>query len=189
MLGYITALGSGVSLFEKYPDVLLALSFLSSFLWLSWLAHTYSISKLAGYIAYELAPRVRKHSHSTELLLGWEEYARTMSRAGVEAYASPYPPPHSTLADKHNAPVNIAGCILGLFATATPVLLIIYFIAAIKQNLIVTKHTCFYLEFSNAISDSRLLMMIISLIVWWIAIRQYHIVQSKWKAVDAAAAR
>ena len=184
VLGYVTALGGGLSLLEKAPDVSLALSFLSSLLWLSWLAHTYSISKLAGYIACELAPRIRQHSHSKELLLGWEQYSRTMNRAGVEAYQSPYPPPlPSTQA---RAPVNSAGCILGLFAGATPVLIFVYVAIAVEKGLIVISHTCVLLDLSNPISDARVLMMIISVVVWGVAIRQYCLVREKWRAIDQA---
>src|SRR5437588_4804255 len=57
IVGHITALGTGLSLSGKVPDVLLALSYVSSLLWLSWLAHTRQIYKLSGYVATQLGPR------------------------------------------------------------------------------------------------------------------------------------
>src|SRR6266481_5511058 len=64
----LAAIGSGLAVIKDYPDVVLALAALSSFLWLLWIDHTSQIYKIAAYIGLKLAPRLR--SGNSELL-GW----------------------------------------------------------------------------------------------------------------------
>jgi len=182
VLGQLTVWGLGISALDKYPDVLLGLSTVTSFIWIFWLAHTQQISKLACYIACHLAPRLREHSDK-ERVLGWEEYSRIMKGAG--AYNLPYPPKRSTAGDVSGAePLNVARCILWLFAGATPVFLSMYWIIAVKKGLIATLRLPVLLDLSNLISDARVLMMVISLVIWFIAIGQYRLIHQIWKAID-----
>jgi hypothetical protein len=82
VLAEIAALGAGISVLDKVPDVLLGLSAVSSFLWLLWMDHTEQIYKIAAYIAQQLAPRLRARDPEC---LGWERFLRILDKGGKEA--------------------------------------------------------------------------------------------------------
>src|SRR6266705_1292715 len=73
VLAEIAALGAGISVVDKVPDVLLGLAAVSGFLWLLWMDHTEAIHKIALYIAHELAPRIQISYAGG---LGWEKFLR-----------------------------------------------------------------------------------------------------------------
>lgn len=75
----LAALGAGLSAFDKFPEILLGLAVVSSFLWVFWMDHTGQIFKIAAYIALRLAPRLRKASPGA---FGWERFFRELD-AGV----------------------------------------------------------------------------------------------------------
>jgi hypothetical protein len=54
----LAAVGAGLSVITKLPDVLLGLAAVSCFLWLFWVDHAGAVYKLASYIALELAPKL-----------------------------------------------------------------------------------------------------------------------------------
>ncbi|BAY77633.1 hypothetical protein NIES25_41000 [Nostoc linckia NIES-25] len=78
----LTALGAGLSVLEKFPDVVIALAAVSSFLWLLWIDHTSQIYKIAAYIGLCLAPQL---SEGNEQLLGWEHFMRTLDQGNHKA--------------------------------------------------------------------------------------------------------
>src|SRR5215471_17255465 len=56
----LTALGAGIFVMKEHPAVVIALTAVSSFLWLLWIDHTSQIYKIAFYIGMNLAPRLRE---------------------------------------------------------------------------------------------------------------------------------
>jgi len=71
----LAALGAGLSVLKDFPDVVVALAMVSSFLWLLWIDHTSQIYKIAASIGLRLAPRLRERNLE---LLGWEHFMRTL---------------------------------------------------------------------------------------------------------------
>lgn len=72
----LAALGAGLSVIDKLPDVLLALAGVSAFLWLFWVDHAGQVYKIAGYLGIVLAPRLAGLVKAK--VLGWEEFVRQM---------------------------------------------------------------------------------------------------------------
>lgn len=83
----LTALGTGLSVFDRFPDVLLGLAAVSCFLWLLWLDHAQQVHKIAAYIGRSLAPRVQQGRPS---LLGWERYLRVLDGSDEDAARALY---------------------------------------------------------------------------------------------------
>src|SRR5437588_5584259 len=84
VLAEITALGAGLSVMGRVPelpDVMLGLAAVSTFLWLFWMDHTEQIYKIALYIAQRLAPRLQQ-SHPGSL--AWEKFGRGLGGAKRE---------------------------------------------------------------------------------------------------------
>ena len=177
ILGHITALGTGLSLSGKVPDVLLALSYVSSLLWLSWLAHTRQIYKLSGYVATQLGPRFPHPP--VKRALYWEEYSRMVDRVGLTAYELTYPELLAKATATTNQHQNISWFI-GLFFACGPLLLSIYvFIVARKQCSIEE-------ALSEPLNYLRLLMVIGSLFLWHAARKRYREIDEVRKAIEAA---
>ena len=74
----LAALGAGVSIINKLPDVLLALAGVSCFLWLFWVDHAGQVYKIAGYLGIVLAPRLTTATASP--VLGWEKFVREIEQ-------------------------------------------------------------------------------------------------------------
>lgn len=68
----LAALGTGLSVMTKVPDVLLGLAAASSFLWLFWVDHAGQVYKIASYIALELSPQLSANVHRP--VLRWEHF-------------------------------------------------------------------------------------------------------------------
>jgi hypothetical protein len=85
----LTALGTGISVFEAAPDVLLALAGVSCFLWLLWLDHAQQVHRIASYIELSLAPSLRKRCPD---VLAWERYVRLVDVERVGACRAPATP-------------------------------------------------------------------------------------------------
>jgi hypothetical protein len=81
----LAALGTGLSVYDKFPDVLLGLAAASTFLWLFWMDHVSQIHKAALYIGTCLAPRLR--SGLDEGLLGWERFIRKLDRGYLSTHS------------------------------------------------------------------------------------------------------
>jgi len=75
----VTALGAGLSVFERFPDVVVGLAVVSSILWTLYLDHSGQVRKLAAYIGLRLAPRLRASDHD---VLGWESFLRELDAGG-----------------------------------------------------------------------------------------------------------
>jgi hypothetical protein len=74
----LAAVGAGLSVITKLPDVLLGLAAVSCFLWLFWVDHAGAVYKLASYIALELAPKLS--AVAGESVLGWEHFLRRINK-------------------------------------------------------------------------------------------------------------
>jgi hypothetical protein len=76
----LTSLGAGLALFERFPDILIALAVASSLLGLQWIDHSAQILKIATYIAVRLSSRLRDADRRP--LLGWEMFLRRLDEDG-----------------------------------------------------------------------------------------------------------
>jgi hypothetical protein len=74
----LAAIGVGLSVITKLPDVLLGLAAVSCFLWLFWIDHAGAVYKLASYIALELAPKLS--DAAGQPMLGWEYFLRRINK-------------------------------------------------------------------------------------------------------------
>ncbi len=177
ILACITALGTGVSLLEKTPDIVLALSFVSSLLWLSWLAHTRQIYKLSGYIAMQLGPRF-PHSPSNPALY-WEEYSRMVDRVGLAAYRLSYPELLAKVTPNLVQHRNISWFIR-LFFSCGPLLLFIYVFSIARKQCSIEEAV------SQPLNYLRLLMVFGSLWVWNVARKRFKETDAVRKEIESA---
>ncbi|MBT2408469.1 MULTISPECIES: hypothetical protein [unclassified Streptomyces] len=76
----LAALGTGLSVMTRLPDVLLGLAAASSFLWLFWVDHAGQVYKIAGYIALELSPQLSADVRRP--VLRWEHFLRRIDAGG-----------------------------------------------------------------------------------------------------------
>ncbi|MEU9857787.1 hypothetical protein [Streptomyces sp. NPDC047974] len=76
----LAALGTGLSVMTRLPDVLLGLAAASSFLWLFWVDHAGQVYKIAGYIALELSPQLTADVRRP--VLRWEHFLRRIDAGG-----------------------------------------------------------------------------------------------------------
>ncbi|MGW7326113.1 hypothetical protein, partial [Streptomyces sp. NPDC054845] len=76
----LAALGTGLSVMTRLPDVLLGLAAASSFLWLFWVDHAGQVYKIAGYIALELSPQLSADIRRP--VLRWEHFLRRLDAGG-----------------------------------------------------------------------------------------------------------
>jgi len=74
----LAAVGGGLSVLTKLPDVLLGLAAVSCFLWLFWVDHAGAVYKLASYVALTLAPMLS--GTAGEAMLGWEYFLRRINK-------------------------------------------------------------------------------------------------------------
>jgi hypothetical protein len=86
----LAAVGAGLSVITKLPDVLLGLAAASCFLWLFWVDHAGAVYKLASYIALELAPKLS--TGAGEPVLAWEHFLRRINKNRETARAALYGP-------------------------------------------------------------------------------------------------
>lgn len=191
ILAEITLLGAGAVLIEKgYFDSLLGLAPLSSFLWIFWTGHTQAVSKLGGYIACELAPRLRRIAG--ERVLAWEEYSRITHIGGPNVYHIPYLKTESQRSRKHwlswiNFKIgsifhrSISMFISFWFGAVTPVLLLIYGIIAIEQR---HKAPLIVRHWSDFGSDARIFAIILSIFVWIAASMRFLSAKKSWELVS-----
>ncbi|WP_119729212.1 hypothetical protein [Thermomonospora amylolytica] len=70
----LAALGAGLTAIVEYPDILLGLAAVSSFLWLFWVDHAGQVYKIASYIALELGPQLSRVPDRP--VLRWEHFLR-----------------------------------------------------------------------------------------------------------------
>jgi hypothetical protein len=161
----LAALGAGLAVFDKFPDVLLGLAAISSFLWLLWIDHTSQIYKAAAYITLHLAVRLRVTAPGA---LGWERFLRDLDSGGPRAVQAlygklPEGKPHPQLRPPQT--LSVGNYITILFGGSVPVLIAIY--AAVEFS-----------SYSAGITPShvvRILAAISTLALWGYAIWQRQI--------------
>jgi hypothetical protein len=179
ILAEIALLAAGAALIEKsHYDALLALAALSSLLWVFWAGHTLAISKLGGYIACRLAPRLRRLTG--ERVLAWEEYSRITHVGGPKTYLIPYSQPKATSPPSffHK---SISLFVSFWFGAMTPVLLLIYGVIAIKQrghtNHLIAWNLC------DLGSDIRILAIIFVVLIWIAALQRFRSAKKSWDLI------
>jgi hypothetical protein len=120
----LTALGSGLSLASKTPNVVVALAAVSAYLWSLWLDQASQVWKLAAYISLRLQPRAGPG------VLEWEAFLRALDEGGdiarslvVQAGAKEFP-------EIPQLRTRNIGFYISLLLGGTPVVLIAsYFVA------------------------------------------------------------
>ena len=188
VLGHITALGTGLSLLGTVPDVLLALSYVSSLLWLSWLAHTHQIYKLSGYIATELASKLP--SRPDRPALYWEGYSRLIDWLGRDAYelTSQHRCVEFRKLDdtKFRLGTKISRFIALLFGAPPFILLVIYilFMHTCPGTFLTGRSQNECNQLSNLFFGARICLVIGSALVWFAAIYRYYGLLKTQIAID-----
>jgi hypothetical protein len=116
----LTVLGVGLTVFQTFPEIVIALAVVASFLWLLYIDHASQIYKIAAYIALRLAPRLEQTAPEA---MQWESFLRQLDKGGPEAAAALTGP------DGHRIPRYwiVSGgpgkYVAALFAASPPVLL------------------------------------------------------------------
>lgn len=165
----LTALGAGIAVFTKYPDVLLGLSAVSTFLWLFWIDHTTQIYKIAAYLELKIAPRLRKDDGGD--LLGWERFLRRIDIGGATAERELYG--HAVGRNlRIQATKWVAGYTAGLLGLSTLVLLTIYSVPKIQKLLEVGYRVA--LEHLTLLHVLRFATAVAVTIAWLFAWRQFR---------------
>lgn len=119
----LTVLGAGLTVFDKFPEVVVGLAVASSFLWLIFIDHAAQVYKLAAYISLWLAPQVRSDAPGS---LRWEEFLRQVDQGGEDTARALYrregaPRPDGWIKSGGPSPFLAA-----LFGGSPPVLLAAY---------------------------------------------------------------
>lgn len=117
-------LGAGIPAARSYPSIIIGLAFVSTLLWLFWLAQTIQIYRIAAYVALELRPCLTQLYQCS--LLGWESYVRRLTLTRQRAVATLY----GSEADARNHALYVSRYREGvhtsiLLGGATPLFLII----------------------------------------------------------------
>lgn len=120
----VATIGAGFAAFDKYPDALLGLSIMGSWFWLLWLDHTGQVFKIAPYIAFKLAPRLKCGGQDT---LGWEYFIRKLDSSGFEAKKGE----RTVTVAKTGATIGYAALVFG---GAAPILMTIYWFAQMHNQ-------------------------------------------------------
>jgi hypothetical protein len=167
----LAALGAGLSILDKLPDIVVALAAISSFLWLLWIDHTSQIYKIAAYIGLRLAPRLRE---GDEELLNWEHFMRNIDQNGQKAEEALF-----GCSSSHNVKMlrtEVIGRFISMLFGASPPLLIIGFVIA--------KHS--ELSDWNAILSLRGMILVLATMAWVYAYSQYTLFVKMRRTIDQA---
>jgi hypothetical protein len=114
----VATMTAGLAIFSNYPDVLLAISFLTSWFWLLYASHDGHIFRIAQYIALELAPRLAADGHAA---LGWEAYLRKFDAREVDVPGQ--------AAKMKASKTGISTSMAVIFGGSAPVLIIIFWVS------------------------------------------------------------
>jgi hypothetical protein len=117
----LAALGAGISVIDKVPEVLMGAAIVSSYLWLFWMDHAGQVYKIASYIALRLAPRARKTAPGA---LGWEAYLREIDAGGERSQRALFGP-EKVMRRRQLARSGSADWSTGLLFGGTPPLLLV----------------------------------------------------------------
>jgi hypothetical protein len=160
----VLAIGAGLAVFDKMPDILLGLSLLSCWFWLLWLDHTGQVFKIAPYIALKLRPRLQFENETT---LGWEYFIRKLDSDGFDAQDG-----------TSNFSIPKTGATIGyaaiLFAGTAPVLMTIYWFVQMQSST----HDLFY--------DIRIWGMVGVAAVWLFAVFRARTLINMITTINAA---
>lgn len=124
----LAALGAGLSVFDKFPDVTLALAVVSTFLWLVWLDQANQVRKIAAYIGVELAPKIRELAPGA---LRWEAFLRELEKGGKSATDLLGLPSAGDRAESWS-PGDVAAVTTALFGWTTPTLVIAFGVSVFR---------------------------------------------------------
>jgi hypothetical protein len=171
----LAALGAGLSVLDKLPDVVLVLAAVSSFLWLLWIDHTSQIYKIAAYIGLRLAPRLHE---GDEELLGWEHFMRILDQGGQKAATALFG--RSSSKSVKILRTEVIGRFISILFGASPPLLIVGFMIA-KHEKVFDWNTI--LSFHGAI---LVLALGLASIAWLYAWRQYSLFVKMRRSIDQA---
>jgi len=159
----VVAIGAGLTVFDKVPDILLGLSLLSCWFWLLWLDHTGQVFKIAPYIALKLRPRLQFGEETT---LGWEYFIRKLDADGFDFREG---------ANRFNIPKT--GATIGyaaiLFAGTAPVLMAIYWFVQMRSS-------------NNLFYDIRAVGMVGVASVWLFAVFRARALTDMMNNINAA---
>ena len=181
LLSYeLAALGAGIAVLDKYPDVLLGLAAISTFLWLFWIDHTTQIYKIAAYIELKIARRLRAQGGE---LLGWERFLRDIDAGGERRERAMY----GKTTGKHieiQKTEWVSNYTSWLLGYSTLALLVVYSIPKMQHiTQIGLQAACANISIFEALRSATALVIVA---VWWFARRQYHaFVQTRNSVRDA----
>ncbi len=167
----LTVLGAGLVVANNFPDIVVALAAVASFLWLLWIDQSSQIYKIAAYIGLYLAPRL---SEGDTELLGWEHFLRTFDQGGQKATIALFG--RSPSGQVKPLQTNTIGRFISLFFGVTPLLLIVGFV--------IVKHK--ELSDWNSILSLRGLILLLAFILWVYAWSQYSLFFKMRRSIDQA---
>jgi hypothetical protein len=118
------ALGSGLSLVSKTPNIVVGLAAVSAYLWSLWLDQASQVWKLAAYIALRLQPRAGPG------VLEWEAFLRTLDEGGSTAQRLVFKNSTEALPEIPQLRTRNIGFYISMLLGGTPVVLVAsYFVS------------------------------------------------------------
>jgi hypothetical protein len=167
----LAALGAGLSVLDKFPEAVVALATVSSFLWLLWIGHTSQIYKIAAYIGLRLAPQLRE---GDEVLLGWEHFMRTIDQGDRKAATALFG--LSCSMSVKILRTEAIGRFLPMLFGASPPLLIVGFVVDKYEEL----------SDLNSILSLRGALLVLASIVWLYAWSQHSLFVKMRRSIEQA---
>lgn len=167
----LTVLGAGLVVLNNFPDVVVALAAVASFLWLLWIDHTSQIYKIAAYIGLYLAPRLREGDAE---LLGWEHFLRNIDQGGQEATIALFG--HSSAGKVKPLRTDTIGIFISLLFGVTPLLLIVGFVI-VERNVLFNW---------NSILSLHIFILMLASIALIYAWSKYNLFVNMRRSIDQA---
>jgi hypothetical protein len=118
------ALGSGLSLVSKTPNIVVGLAAVSAYLWSLWLDQASQVWKLAAYISLRLQPRAGPG------VLEWEAFLRALDEGGSIAQRLVFQNGTKAFPEIPRLRTRNIGIYISLLLGGTPVVLVVsYFVS------------------------------------------------------------
>lgn len=152
----IAALGVGIPAASSYPYVLLALSVVTSLLWLRYLDHILGIFRVAAYVALVLRPVLS--SIVDEQVLQWEQFLRQF-RSGTFKVTKADGTTYFLQPEKFREPTLGVTYTSVLFGAAPPVLIVSFLFLAQLPNPGAIVSSCIGMASSVALWSFSLLRL------------------------------
>lgn len=165
------AVGGGLSVLKDFPDVVLGLATVSSFLWLLWIDHTSQIYKIAAYISLRLAPRLREGNRE---LLGWERFLRDLDQENQAAARVLFGP--ATTKNVSLLRTEQIGLFIALLFGLSPILLIL-------GSVLARPHEIFN---CRKILSLHSAVLLVAIAAWVFAINRYRRFDQARRTIDEA---